>query len=75
MASVTIRNLPDKLVKSLKRTAARHGRSMEQELRRIIEMYVGDKAAAMKQVEQSWSRQSRRPTAEEVDSWIDEGRP
>ena len=48
---------------------------MEQEVREIIEMYVGDKLSVMKQIEESWSRQARRPTAEEVDAWIKEGRP
>ena len=74
MATVTVRNLSDKLIGSLKRVAAQHGRSMEQELRRIIEMYVGDRAAAMRQIERSWSRQARRPSAEEIDAWIREHR-
>ena len=48
---------------------------MEQEVREIIEMYVGDKLSVMKQIEESWSRQTRRPAADEVDAWIREGRP
>jgi len=47
---------------------------MEQEVREMIELYVGDKLAVMKQIEASWSKQTRRPTAEEVDAWIKEGR-
>jgi plasmid stability protein len=75
MATVTIRSLSPKVVRSLKALAKRHGRSMEQEVREIIEMYVGDKLSVMKQIEESWARQTRRPTAEEVDAWIAEGRP
>jgi plasmid stability protein len=75
MATVTVRNLSPKAVRSLKLLAKRNGRSMEQEVREIIEMYVHDKLSAMKQIEESWSRQARRPTAEEVEAWIREGRP
>jgi predicted DNA-binding protein len=75
MATVTVRNLSPKVVRSLKSLAKRNGRSMEQEVREIIEMYVGDKLSVMKQIEESWSRQARRPTAEEVDAWIKESRP
>jgi plasmid stability protein len=75
MATVTVRNLSPKVVRSLKSLAKRNGRSMEQEVREIIEMYVGDKLSVMKQIEESWARQARRPTAEEVDAWIKEGRP
>lgn len=75
MATVTVRNLTPKLVRSLKSLAKRNGRSMEQEVREIIEKYVGDKLSVMKQIEESWSRQTRRPAADEVDAWINEGRP
>ena len=75
MATVTIRNLSPKVVRSLKALAKRNGRSMEQEVREMIELYVGDRLAVMKQIEESWSKQARRPTAEEVDAWIKEGRP
>lgn len=75
MATVTVRNLTPKVVRSLKSLAKRNGRSMEQEVREIIEMYVGDKLSVMKQIEESWSRQTRRPAADEVDAWIREGRP
>lgn len=75
MATVTVRNLSPKVVRSLKSLAKRNGRSMEQEVREMIELYVGDKLAVMKQIEDSWSRQTRRPTAAEVEGWITEGRP
>lgn len=74
MATVTVRNLSPKVVRSLKSLAKRHGRSMEQEVREIIEQSVGDRLAVMQLIEASWSRQARRPTADEVESWIAEGR-
>jgi plasmid stability protein len=36
MAQLMVRNLPDDLVRNLKRRAARHGRSAEQEHREIL---------------------------------------
>jgi plasmid stability protein len=74
MATVTVRNLSPAVVRSLKSLATRHGRSMEQELREIIERHVGDELSVLTQIEDSWAKQERRPTAEEIDTWIDEGR-
>ena len=75
MATITIRNLPAKTVRSLKSLAKRHRRSMEQEVREILELHVGDRLAAVAEIEKSWAAQARLPTAEEVDSWINTGRP
>lgn len=47
---------------------------MEQEVRELIEQSVGDRLSVMQQIEESWSRQARRPTADEIESWIAEGR-
>lgn len=70
MATVTVRNLSPKVVRALKSRAKRNGRSMEQELRAMIDLYVGGRPAVMKQIEESWCRQTRRPTAAEVEGWI-----
>ena len=74
MASLTIRNVPPKVVKSLKALARQNHRSMEQEVRALLDEYVGDRLALLEQVEAAWSRQARRPAAREVDSWITAGR-
>jgi hypothetical protein len=74
MATLTIRNVPARVVKSLKTLARRHQRSMEQEVRAMLEQHVGDRTALLDQIEQSWARQTRRPSAREVDSWIKAGR-
>lgn len=75
MATITIRNLPPKLVRSLKSLAQRHHRSMEQEAREILELHVGDRLSALEQIEALWEKQSRSPSAEEIDGWIRIGRP
>lgn len=74
MATLTVRNVPTKVVKSLKTLARRNRRSMEQEVRAVLEQHVGDRRALRDEIEQSWARQTRRPQAHEVDSWIRAGR-
>ena len=75
MPTLTIRNVPARVVQSLKAIARRHNRSMEQEVRELIEGHVAERRAVLDQIEAGWSRQSRRPTAREIDGWIETGRP
>ena len=75
MATLTIRNVPTTVVKSLKTLARRHRCSMEQEVRAVLEQHVGDRRALLDEIEQSWARQTRRPNAREVDAWVKVGRP
>ena len=48
MASITIRNLDDDVKTRLRKRAAGHGRSMEQEVRLILADAVGREAAPTK---------------------------
>ena len=75
MPTLTIRNVPAKVVQSLKALARRHNRSMEQEVRELIEGHVAERRAVLDQIEAGWARQTRRPTAREVDTWAESGRP
>lgn len=45
MASITIRNLDDGLKRRLRIRAAEHGRSMEEEARKILRQAIGKPAA------------------------------
>ena len=74
MATLTIRNVPVRVVRSLKFLAQRNERSMEQEIREMLEEHAADRISALAQIEKSWKRQSRRPRAAEVDRWIRAGR-
>jgi plasmid stability protein len=74
MATLLIRNLPAQVVKSLKRLARRNRRSMEQEVRAVLEQHVGDRLATLDEIERSWARQTRRPKAHDIDAWIQTGR-
>ena len=75
MATITVRNVPPKVVQALKALARRHNRSMEQEVRDLLEGYVVERRAILDQIEAGWQRQTRRPSAAEVDAWLAVGRP
>ena len=70
MATLTIRNVSQRTVKSLKAQARRNGHSMEQEVRDLIETGVSERAAVLEQIEAGWATQARRPSAGEVTRWI-----
>jgi chromosome segregation and condensation protein ScpB len=67
--TLTVRNVPEKVARALKSLAEKNQRSMEQEIRDILEEYAGDRMSALRQIEESWKRQLRRPKADEVDRW------
>jgi plasmid stability protein len=73
-ATLTIRNVPMRIVRGLKSLAKRRGRSMEQEVRDLLEEHVAERSSVLRQIEASWEQQSRRPSAAEIDSWITAGR-
>ena len=75
MPTLTIRNVPAKVVQSLKALARRHRRSMEQEVRDLLEGHVAERQAVLDQIEAGWVRQTRRPSATEIDAWLGVGRP
>jgi plasmid stability protein len=74
MALLTIRNVPLRLVNSLKSLAQRKQHSMEHEVRELLEQYVSERNSVMEQIEAARSRQKRRPTATRIDKWIVAGR-
>jgi plasmid stability protein len=75
MPTITVRNVPARVVQSLKALAKRHNRSMEQEVRELLEGYVAERRAVLDQIEASWAKQTRRPSAADIDSWMAVGRP
>ena len=74
MPTLTIRNVPARVVRSLKALARRRRRSMEQEVRELLETYTSERRSVLDQIEAAWNRQTRRPTAREVDAWVEAGR-
>jgi len=73
MPTLTIRNVPAPVVKALKAAARRRRHSMEQEVRDLLEASVSERRSVLDQIESAWNRQARRPTAREVDAWIEAG--
>lgn len=47
---------------------------MEQEARDLLEEHVGDRSSILRQIEASWDKQARRPSAGEIEDWIATGR-
>jgi plasmid stability protein len=74
MATLTIRDVPARVVRGLKALAKRRNTSMEQEVRELLEEYVSERSSVLKQIEASWKKQKRRPTAREIETWIGTGR-
>jgi hypothetical protein len=58
----------------LKLLARRQNKSMEQEVRDILLQHTAERASVLRQIEESWSSQGRRPEASEIDSWIQRDR-
>lgn len=74
MATLTIRNLPDELVERLKLKAKAANRSMEQEVRELLETHYPKKPDTLGRIRNRWS-QLPETHHEEMDEWRDEGRP
>jgi plasmid stability protein len=74
MATLTIRNVPARIVRGLKALAKRRNTSMEQEVRELLEEYVAERSSVLRQIEATWERQARRPSAREIEDWINAGR-
>ncbi len=74
MSTLTIRNVPAGTVDTLKALAKRNGRSMEQEVRELLDGYAAERRSVLEQIAGSWAEQTRRPTAEEIDRWMGIGR-
>lgn len=73
MATLTIRNLPEDLLERLKDVSRRKGRSMEQEVRDLLEARYPPRSVVLAEIRQSW--QSLPPVSrEEADAWRETGR-
>lgn len=73
MATLTIRNVSDELVERLKSVAARHGHSMEQEVRLLLEGRYRDREEVLRRIEAQRAGLPK-ASADEIDRWISDGR-
>ena len=74
MGAITIRNLPDELVDRLKEAAQAHNRSMEQEVRELLEQRYAPKGEVLNRMRERWEELPQ-TDPEEVAHWREEGRP
>lgn len=73
MATLTIRNLSEDLVSRLKKTAALHHRSMEQEVRELLQQRFVTRTEAMRRVREHWKSMPS-TSVQEVNKWLKRGR-
>jgi plasmid stability protein len=85
MAILTLQNVPENLVERIRSTADHNRRSMEQELRALIESRFaakkqtstrsgGSKNEALKRIRERW-KDLPETKPEEIEAWLKEGRP
>jgi hypothetical protein len=73
MATLTIRSVPEPVVERLKEVAAQRGRSMEEEVRLLLQERYVKKEEILRRIEERW-RDLPKVSSDEVESWIREGR-
>jgi plasmid stability protein len=73
MATLTIRNVPESVADRLKEVAAQQGRSMEEEVRLLLQERYVKKEEILRRIEERW-RDLPKASSEEVEKWIREGR-
>jgi plasmid stability protein len=85
MATLTLQNVPENLVERIQSTADHNRRSMEQELRALIESRFarkekvsarsdGSKDEALRRIRERW-KDLPETKPEEIEEWLKEGRP
>ena len=68
MGTLTIRNLPDELIKKIKKSAKRHELSMEQEVREVLKKTYINKIEIIDHIINSWN-DTFAPSPEEAEQW------
>ena len=80
MATITVKNVPDDVYEKLKAMAKEHRRSINNEVIVLIEDHVGKRRLSTEEM-LAQAREVRKLTAgvtitdEELDEWINSGRP
>ena len=74
MATLTIRNVPALVVQALKRIAKQNNRSMEQEVRLLLEEKTVDRESVLLRIREWRQHLLRHAAPAEIDAWVEEGR-
>jgi antitoxin FitA len=73
VATITIRNVPDDVVKRIQEHAANHGKSMEQEVRDLLEQRFASRRALIDRVRARKGKMTG-PSARKIRGWVDSSR-
>ena len=73
--TLTLRNVPDSVLRALRGRARRNRRSMQKEIMSILEEVAIDRASSVEQLAALRRRLAANMTLDEVHSAIEEGRP
>jgi plasmid stability protein len=73
MATVTIRNLPEETVAEMRATAQRNGRSLEAEIRLLLQQRYRSRDDVLTSIRKRWTGLPR-VSSRKIDTWIEVGR-
>ena len=74
MPTLTIRNVPEPVVKRLKAVAKNKGHSMEQEVRELLATRYAERAEVLDRIRKSWETLPE-TSAAEANEWLRQSRP
>jgi len=73
MGTLTIRRLPEEVIQGVKTSAELHQRSMEQEIRELLQRRYGPRSEVLRRIRNRWEVLPR-TEADEVEQWRLKGR-
>jgi len=73
MGTLTIRSLPDEVIQRVKTSAELHKRSMEQEIRELLQRRYGPRSEVLLRIRNRWEVLPS-TEANEVEQWRQKGR-
>ncbi len=73
MGTLTIRSLPEEVIQGVKASAELHKRSMEQEIRELLQRRYGPRSEVLRRIRNRWEVLPR-TEADEVEQWRQKGR-
>lgn len=73
MGTLTIRGVPEEVIKEVKTSAELHQHSMEQEIRELLQRRYGPRSEVLRRIHERWE-QMPCTDAKEIEDWREKGR-
>lgn len=73
MGTLTIRGVPEDVIKEVKTSAELHQHSMEQEIRELLQRRYGPRSEVLRRIHERWE-QMPCTDAKEIEDWREKGR-